>query len=373
MANPLNTKDAAIDPSPLWIIALFVALSQVTAGSAAIAAEGTVQLIFAIFAVIFPFVVLVAFVCLLLFRPLNLYAPSQYTERTSIGEYAEGLSRQGRDTAAIYRQAVAEAVVAGVAGIHDSTPVGIVEQQAVRTRVTERFDDVIERNSVLLDRSLLIDGAEPVQIPVTADTTADEFLDSVWFNISESVEPYTYNDSWVLADDELAPLREIGTVWARKQGWLGDERRLQDAGIAPGSTYFALPLSTLPGKRVGGRAWRSQLRALTTKYERAVEQEGLVVRSVPGERRPRLVANHGTMDYGLYVMAGRAEASWVTQAGEACEALAIDESSEITPVLALDHKPRGEVLAAGLEQRVIVTWIEGGEVCGAPWREVDES
>jgi hypothetical protein len=363
---PLNTKDAADNPSPLWIIALFVALSQVTAGAAAVATNGTTRLIFAIFAVSFPILVLVAFVCLLLFRPLNLYAPAQYTEHTSIREYAEGISRQDRNANVVYKQALTEAVIAGVVAQHPS-PDDLAAQQTVRNLVAQRFEDVVDQNSVTLDRSLLLDRAEPVQIPVTPETTVDELLDSVWFNISESVEPYTYNKSWILADNSLSPLQAIGTSWAKRQGWPGDVRTLEEAGITPGSTYFALPRPRLPGVRPPSWTWRSSLRKLVTRYESVARSDGLKVRRVAGAQRPRLVIRAGEADYGLYVMAGHAEATWVAQAAEACSALAEEENAKISAVLALEREPLGQVRAAGEERDVDVMWLDDAGVHDAPW------
>jgi hypothetical protein len=366
--NPvaLNTKDAADNPPPLWIIALFVTLSQVTAGAAAVATDGTTRLIFAIFAVSFPILVLVAFVCLLLFRPLNLYAPAQYTERTGIREYAEGLSRQDRNANLVYKQAITEALVAGVVAQHPAAD-DLVAQQAVRNLVAQRFEDIVDQNSVTLDRSLMLDGAEPVQIPVTHETTVDEFLDSVWFNISESVEPYTYNKAWILADSEFSPLQTIGTNWAKRQGWLGDERTLQEASIIPGQTYFALPRPRLPGVRAPSWTWRAQVRKLVTRYDSAIRSHGLKVRRIAGAQRPRLVVSDGIKEYGLYVMAGHAEASWVTQASEACSALAVDENTKITAVLALEREPRDRVRAAGDERDVYVIWLDDDGLHETPW------
>ncbi len=364
-AAPLNTKDAPTDPSPLWIIAIFLALSQVMACAAAIATDGTTRLIFAVFAVTFPVLVLIAFLYFLRFRAPNLYSPGQY-EHTSIREYAEGLSHQGRDDKVVIKQAVTEAVVAGVVAQHPA-PDDFTAQQNVRKLVAQKFADVVDQNSIVLDRSLLLDGTEPVQIPVTSETTVDELLDSVWFNISEAVEPYTYNKSWILADSDLVPLQAMGTSWANRQGWTGDERPLQEAGIIPGSAYFALPRPRLPGVRAPSWTWRNQLRKLVTRYERTVRSRGLKARRVAGAQRPRLVVSAGETDYGLYVMAGHAEATWVTQAAEACSALAAEERSQIKPVLALEHQPVERVRAAGEERAVRVVWLDEAGLHDAPW------
>jgi hypothetical protein len=370
MVNPLsiNTKDAANDPSPLWIIALFVALSQLTAGAAAVATNGTTSLVFAIFAVSFPVLVLIVFVCLLLFTPRTLYTPRQYPEHLRPIDYPEGIrfSRNERNTNLVLKEAVTEAVMAAVVTQHPAAD-DLAGQATVRSLVAQTFEDVVDRNSVTLDRSFLMDGAEPVQIPVSSETTVDEFLDAVWFNISESVEPYTYNKSWILADRELSPLQAIGTSWAKRQGWPRDDRTLEDGGIMPGRTYYALPRPRVPGVRVPAWTWRSQTRKLATRYETVTRSQGLTVRRIAGAQRPRLVVSNGVTDYGLYVMAGHAEPSWITQASDACTALATDENAKIDAVLALEREPRDQVRAAGEERGVYVVWLDNAGLHQAPW------
>ena len=66
----MNTSDAPSAPSPLWIIALFIGLTEVIAGLGAIATDGTTALIFTVFAVGFPVAVLGVFTWLLLGRML---------------------------------------------------------------------------------------------------------------------------------------------------------------------------------------------------------------------------------------------------------------------------------------------------------------
>jgi len=237
---PLDTAAARGYPSPLWIIALFVALSETTAGVASTTTNGAIALMFAVFAVAFPLLVLGVFVWLLLAHPGNLYSPWQYTEQTDVQSYSEALSRESRRRGAIFKRAISEALATGAAAKQDE--LGATEQ-GVGAQAAARFEQVVEESCVTINRSLLMDGAEPVQIPATPETTVNELLDSIWFSISSAVEPFTYNKSWVLADENHKSLDKLGTRWAERQGWQRDERLLRDAGIAPGDTFLALPLA----------------------------------------------------------------------------------------------------------------------------------
>jgi hypothetical protein len=237
---PVNTTNASSNASPLWIIALFIALSEAMASVASIETDGTARLIFAIFAVSFPVLVLVIFVGMLLLYPANLYSPSQYTAQTTVETYARTLRRERRDNALVLKHAVSEAVSQGSAGIE--LPLGASpSRDALRDQVAEIFEHVMSESSVTVDPSPLLEGADPIQVPVTSNTTVAELLDSIYFSISPAVEPFTYNKSWVLADTNLAPLNDIGTLWARARGSSRDDRTLKEAGIAPASELVVLP------------------------------------------------------------------------------------------------------------------------------------
>jgi len=92
----LDTSNAPASASPLWIIALFIALSEATAGVAAIITNGVARLIFAVFAVSFPTVVFVVFVWLLVKHAPNLYAPGQYSKDITPEMYRSGIRRDER-------------------------------------------------------------------------------------------------------------------------------------------------------------------------------------------------------------------------------------------------------------------------------------
>jgi hypothetical protein len=230
----LNVAEWSSNPSPLWIIALFIALSEAMAGIAAIATSGTTRLIFAIFAVAFPLLVLTIFVWLLLAHPANLYSPQQYTANTTIQKYAEVLSRERRASAVVLKEAASEAS-ALIAVDH-----GAPQSDERRDEVARNIERIVEESRVKIDRSAILPGADPIEIPVTSGTTVDELLDSVYFSISGAVKPFTYNKAWVLADADR-PRFDIGTQWAKSEGWQRDSRTLAAAGIAPGSTLFAMP------------------------------------------------------------------------------------------------------------------------------------
>ena len=229
---PINTSVAPRAASPLWIIALFIALTQSMAGIAAIATDGTTRMIFAIFAVTFPVVVLALFVWLLLRHPANLYSPGQYTAETTIETYVRALGRESRDAASQLRQTLSAVAAAAL-----SEPTG---SDARSVAVTGILEDLTERSIVTVDRSVLLPGSPPAEVPVTTHTTVDELLDSIYFHLADVVPPRTYGQEWVLADEQMTQLTEIGRTWAEEHGMRRDVRPIVEVGIQPGARIVAV-------------------------------------------------------------------------------------------------------------------------------------
>jgi hypothetical protein len=238
MTGSIKTEHAPAYPSPLWIIALFIALSEVTAGVAAITTDGITRSIFAVFTVTFPLIVLSAFVWLLVRHPANLYGPWQYPERVGVEGYAAALSRQRRTANLVYRHAAGEAVAMAAAQEAGTSP----SKQAVSAeKVEQEFDRIIRESSIVVDCSAFRSG-EPALFPVTEETTASELLNAIYFELAPAVLPFTYGESWLLTDQDGHRLTDLGTQWARRRNRGRDLRRLEEVGIELGSSLTVLPL-----------------------------------------------------------------------------------------------------------------------------------
>jgi hypothetical protein len=366
----LNTTGAPGSPSPLWIIALFIALSEAIAFVAAIGTNGTPQLLFTIFAVAFPLVVLPTFTWLLLKHPGNLYSPAQYTEQTSVESYVGALSRERRDTAAVLKHAASEAVVSVVA----SDPAQFERRSgtSLRQHVAQTFDQVVHDSSVTVDRSLF-DAEDQIQIPVTPSTTVGELLDSIFFALSPAVEPYTYGQSWILADANLASLDELGREWATANKRKQDDRSLSEIGVAPGTTLFAMPEPGPPKPRKPDGTWYGRRSELAARVEKAARADGLAVRKFgpSADRSPHLILSDADAhaEYCVFAMPGRgAWEGWVTLAARASREAKRAEGPERIPVLLTEQAPGKDVLPEAIRQGVRLMWSTGSAVSNAPWR-----
>lgn len=223
----LNTSNAPSAATPLWIIALFIALSEATAGIAAITTNGTTRLIFACFAVAFPVVVFSVFVWLLIAYAPNLYAPGQYSSVITPEIYRAGIRR---DEQIVIGKAFAESV----APLLMDAGTGVSNREVVE-QLARNFDAAVEAQSVSVDLDELKPYAGELSIPVTNETLVGSLLNQIYFVLSPAVKPFTYGESWLLEDSLGKVYDDIGTEWARSRGLDMDNRPIAEAGIRPGS------------------------------------------------------------------------------------------------------------------------------------------
>lgn len=232
---PLDTSQAPATASPLWVIALFIALSEATAGIAAITTDGAARLIFACFAVAFPTVVFAVFVWLLVKHAPNLYAPRQYSSEITPEIYRVGISRSNSEL-------LARAVGATLAPLLEGVSDGKASDD-VREQVARRFEVAIEQSSVAVTLTPPLSlRHEELQIPVTSHTTVRWLLDSIYYALRPALKPYSYGRSWLLVDDNGVEYADMGTRWMEP-----DERLITELGIHPGTHLTVVTKRSIKG------------------------------------------------------------------------------------------------------------------------------
>jgi hypothetical protein len=343
----------------LWIIALFIALSEATAGIAAIITSGPARLIFAIFAVSFPSIVFIVFVWLLVKHAPNLYAPGQYSRDITPEMYRAGIRRDER---IVFGRALAESMVPLLPDIAAGG-----ERSAVVEQVARNFEIAVEEASVTVLLQQLKPQAEPLQIPVTEETKVYSLLDDIYYALAPTVSQNTYNKSWVLADGSGKYYTEIGTGWARKANWPRDTRPIAAVGISPGTTL------TVVAKRRADRDFHRDLSALVSNLRSRLKRDGVSVEGVNGQQLPRLAVQADGLTYGLYAMPGSPSEHWIELARAAAGRLELKlgDAARVIPVLALNQQPPAQLVDAATAASVEVVWIYDGELHGAPWHLAD--
>lgn len=360
---PLDVSRAPASASPLWIIALFIALSEATAGVAAITTDGGARLIFACFAVSFPTVVFAVFVWLLIRHAPNLYAPGQYSKDITPEMYRTGIGISRADSLFIGR-AVGEAVVPLFGGNADKNAHGAVVEQVAR-----QFEVAVAESSVTVSLDRLKPGAELLQLPITEETTVDSLLDFIYFALAPVVKPFTYGQAWTLIDDHGNEYTDMGTVWARSRNLPRDARPIAEVGIVPGEHLTAMAKAGTERRR---SAFNRRLAGLTNNLRAELGSRGISAEDVHGQQRPRLLARVAGQAYGLYVMPGDPNEGWIKLAKAATATLEDDLGFPIVPVLALDQQPSARVLKVAEASGVAVSWLVQGVLHDAPWEAANE-
>lgn len=360
---PLDVSRAPASASPLWIIALFIALSEATAGVAAITTDGGARLIFACFAVCFPTVVFIVFVWLLIKHAPNLYAPGQYSKDITPEIYRTGIGISRADSLFIGR-AVGEAVVPLLGDNEDKHARGEVVE-----RVARQFEVAVAESSVTVSLDHLKPGAELLRLPITEETTVDSLLDFIYFALTPAVKPFTYGQAWTLIDDHGNEYTDMGTVWARSRNLPRDARPIAEVGIVPGERLTAMAKARTERRR---SAFNRRLAGLTSDLRAELNRRGISAEDVHGQQRPRLLARAGGQAYGLYVMSGDPKEAWIKLTRAATAALESDRGFPIVPVLILDQMPPPLVLKVAQASNVAVSWLVQGVLHNPPWGAANE-
>lgn len=224
--------------NPLWVVSLFLTLSEVTVGLAATQASGWVQGLLAVFAVVFPCAVFAAFFTVLWKRPFVLYAPGDFTADTPIATFVGAMQSSSLREAEAVDAAVRRAVEVIVREERTRGEISTKEsEELIETAVRVGTDDY--RNRLLTVDLTTFDsalGPEPFTTPISDRTSVDQVLNLLYFALSPKVKPYTYGRDWVLYDpDTKKMLTDLGTIWARLHtGKDWDERPAVSVGLRPG-------------------------------------------------------------------------------------------------------------------------------------------
>lgn len=223
--------------NPLWIIALFLGLSETTVGIAAALSSGWVQGLLAVFAVAFPVLVSAVFFFILWQRPEVLYAPGDFPEHVSINTYVDGMRRRAA--------AGPDAIQAVVNDMLRTVLPDALSSASDASDVVE--ETLANANQVLVERTLSVDISPITGVPgdlfrstVYSTQTVSDFLDALWEHLRDFVAPFRYGRDWILVDQQNnKPLRNLGSYWSERNDTEADYRLLSGVGITPASHLVA--------------------------------------------------------------------------------------------------------------------------------------
>jgi hypothetical protein len=236
--------------TPLVVISLFVTLTEIAMSFAATRTTGSIQWMFAAFAVVFAVAVAGAFFYTLWRQPWVLYHPGEYGQQDVV-RYVEAMRQRRIEDVNVdskiqhsLRTVFTDEVVAALKTLPAAT-----NQEKVRSvveKATERAVADIRKSSFLTFdlQPIMGDGAEPWIVPFDRFAAVSDMLDDLWFRLDYRVPPHTYNKKWALRDVASGEwLRNMGRAYAEVAlGTANDDRPLGAVGIKPGMTLQAAML-----------------------------------------------------------------------------------------------------------------------------------
>jgi len=261
----MTTVEPKATPSrpltPLWVISLFVSLTEAVLSLAVTQTTGGIQVTLTIFVVTFPVFVAAAFFAVLWFRPHHFYAPTEYGQQMSAREYIEAMTqRKPLDENQLYtniqktiRSTLAsDEIIAqlteAVSRKADKQPEEEIAQ-ILDSAVDKAVETIREEGFLTIDLKPLVGAhAKTLLIPYDRFTTVAALLDDTWFSLGNiGIPPFKYGKRWALRDTKSKHIfRDLGNEWAAKRGLERDNRRLDEAGILPGMKLDVIPLIEPP-------------------------------------------------------------------------------------------------------------------------------
>lgn len=227
--------------TPLWVISLFVSLTEVIAGIAVTKASGGVQVALTTFVIAFPTLTAAGFFGILWHKPYVLYPPSEFGGTADVAKFVQAMQKAQLNPGAIHdaiRSSVADVATRdeSMRTIAPATnAAGEQSVDAVVDAITERAVRRLESQSIVVDLDDILKNGTQLTIPISSYSTVYEFLDGLYFAISAYVPAYTFGERWALEDFATgAVLKDLGRNWALRHGMKEDQRSLASAGLLPG-------------------------------------------------------------------------------------------------------------------------------------------
>ncbi|MFG2864587.1 hypothetical protein [Streptomyces sioyaensis] len=247
MSRPVNAPGAPKALNPLWIISLFLTVSEAAAGTAATQTQGWLQAVLVLFSVAFPVGVASAFFAILVQRPYVLYAPKDYSKNPSVRDFVNALNTSRNRSVENMEASIRSAMEEVIPKMLDAKMSALSRDSLVAEAIESAREDFRHR-FIEISYSQMDQDMASAQIPVSEDTGVQEFLNEAWSFAPEWLPAYTYGDKWVLVDQEKGrSYHKMGALWARRHGkGESDDRLLYSTGISAGDILHAVPLPSAP-------------------------------------------------------------------------------------------------------------------------------
>jgi hypothetical protein len=231
--------------TPLWIVALFVSLSETVLGVAVTQTQGGIQIALTVFVIIFPLLIAGLFFAILYRKPFVFYSPTEFGEQTNVRDYVEAMRDRPLVDNEIYKniQEVVRKTIMSKEIVSELTNVVTSGSDKQVEEMVERILDSASDTAVEKIREvsfITIDAMTILRLPgsiwhepYNPNELVVSFLYQLYLKMQPEVPPYSYGEEWILKDQETDKIfSNIGSSKIQS----GDRRSLVEVGIRAGMT-----------------------------------------------------------------------------------------------------------------------------------------
>ena len=194
--------------TPLWIVALFVSLTELVLGAAVTQTAGGIQVALTVFVIAFPVLIAGSFFLTLWHKPYVFYPPTEFGHQINVGEYVEAMQRR---PALLQQSAEASMVVNQTKDNIIADPLKLAEKSKEEAEAVVAFKDGVVDNFV---KTMSASGMLALYACSVAHTTKKPFSAQELF--STGLPPrYDYANGFVVAAGSigLIDVDETKGIW----------------------------------------------------------------------------------------------------------------------------------------------------------------
>lgn len=245
--------------TPLWVISLFISLTEAVLGIAVTQTQDGIQIALTGFVIAFPLLSATGFFLLLWFKPHHMYAPTEYGQEVNVREYIDAITQRNalsddelydsiqnivRDT--VTSESTIDKIIDSISGeSSERTPEQI--EKVLNSTADEAIESIRGSSFITVNPTPIIGDFGLIwQISYSKYPTASEFLNAVWNSLNEytKLPSFRYGRLWALRDINTGFIfKDAGSNWPLAQGLDLDTRPLREIGITPGMHLEAIFLN----------------------------------------------------------------------------------------------------------------------------------
>lgn len=231
-------------PTPLWVISLFVSLTEIVVSYSLPESSGYVKIALTGFSIIYPILIAGGFFYVLWHRFYVFWPPSEFGNPVDFLRIIDALRTKNINQKNIHD--ILKDVIDETLKKAKDNPVSKKLSEDDLSALIKDLNSAAYsawENSVItvLTNCLPAAKGEPIILPYIADRPIHYVLDEIWFEICDFIPAYSYGTTWLIQDINSGKFYDVGRPWARQKGLQEDERSLKDLGIKPGAKLRVIP------------------------------------------------------------------------------------------------------------------------------------